>query len=321
MSNYHFYPRLTPELVSQSGFSSTEYEFSYVLPPDNEVMPLSCTIGRVATLSDPQQMWDLQNDGLIIKKRVAFEYPDVFKGPNGVAPSRSKILPCLLWSNKRLSLAGAIKPLVESSGPSLICSYEHRFEPGELAGDLTLELVLYLAESADQCEEDERILINEAGVTLGNIEEAFSVDLDGLGMDFPIEEYEDEGGPLWRMQFEPWDDPRSDLFSEASFTLLLNVKHPACPRISRGVVTNQPLLQEIIAEAYYLLFERVRADDSAWSDLMSGTDLEPDSICSVLHWFSERDGEDRFDWSSPEGRMLSIKKIVDFSFEADDDGK
>lgn len=36
----------------------------------------------------------------------------------------------------------------------------------------------------------------------------------------------------------------------------------------------------------------------------------------MLHWFSQR-GEEPFDWSTPEGRMLSIKKIVDQSFMED----
>ncbi len=318
MGGFHFYPRLTKDLVERAGYRASEYSFSY-MSPEGEALPLSVGGGRVATVSDPLDAWSLKSDGIVLRKEIIFDYPDVLMGPEAVAPKGAQVLPCLLWSIKKLSLAGVIPPDIVQSGCSLACVFQHEFAPGALAGDLTLDLVLYLAKAADTLECGEELLMNEAGVMLGNIEDPFVIDIEGGVIDFPIEEFEEDGGPLWRMQFEPWDDPREDLFSESSFTLLLNSKHPECPKLDKGRIVNQTLLQEIMAEAYYLIFEKVREDEDAWDDLKSDSNLSPDSICSVLHWFTERDGDEQFDWTTAESRLASIKRIVDLSFmEASD---
>lgn len=320
MNNIHFYPRLTPQLIENSGFNNnSSYVFSYRIPSDHQETHLELKTGRTATLSDPLSMWSLKEDGLILSRTVVIEYPSVLKGPEGIAPSGATVLPCILWSNKKLSLAGVIRPKVIADNPSLLCKFDHYFEPRALAGDLTLELVLYLANPAGSLVTGEEHLMNEAGVTLGNLENPLVIDIEGDVMDFPIEEFSDEGGPLWRMQFDPWEDPRTALFSEESFSLLLNTKHPDCPKIARGVVSNLPLLKEIVAQAYFLLFEKVReVGDGAWDDMRTNTDLVPDSICSVLHWFSQKSADVPFNWTTPEDRLLSIKQIVDLCFEADE---
>ncbi len=319
MSNVHFFPRLTEELVERSGYKASEYELSYVSPTGDESR-LTLSKGRVRTASDPADVWQLRKDGLVLEKTVIVEYPKELKGPNGVAPAGARILPCILWSNQRLTSAGVIAPYEMVESPRLACKFKHEFEPGSLSGDLTLELVLYVCAPAPLLEQGEDILMNEPGVLLGPLEKPITVDFDGDSMEFPIEEFEDPSGPLWRMQFEPWSDPREDLFSAASFVLLLNAKHPDCPEIAGGKVRNQALLQEVLCEAYFLIFEKVRDfhDESVWGDMISDSDLAPDSICSILHWFSQR-GEEPFDWSTPEGRMLSIKRIVDQSFAEDAD--
>ena len=317
MGNVHFFPRLTEELVEKSGYKASEYELSYVSPTGDESR-ITLSKGRVRTASDPAEVWRLRKDGLVLEKTVIVEYPEELKGPNGVVPAGARILPCILWSNQRLTSAGVITPDELRESSRLACRFKHKFEPGSLAGDLTLEMVLYVCAPAPSLEPEEDILMNEPGVLLGSLERPVTIDFDGASMDFPIEEFEDLAGPLWRMQFEPWYDPREDLFSAASFVLLLNAKHPDCPKIVGGKVSNQALLQEILCEAYFLIFERVRGfhDDSAWDDMISDSNLAPESICSILHWFSQR-GEEPFDWSTPEGRMLSIKKIVDQSFVED----
>lgn len=318
MSNIHFYPRLTDSLIDKSGYRSREYIFTYRMAPDAQEIQLTLGKGKVSTLTDPNQTWNLGEDGLRLNKVVTFDYPTVLKGPNGVAPARASVLPCILWTNKKLDLTGVIRPSVDSKEPSLTCTFNHEFEAGAIAGDLQLDMILYLAESADALDEGEEILMNETGVNLGRLEEPLFIDIDGDVTNFPIEEFGEPDGPLWRMQFEPWEDPRDDLFSEASFTLLLNNKHPDCPKIANGAISNETLLREIIAQAYFLIYEKVREYEGAWEDMQKNSNLVPDSICSVLHWFSERDADKPFDWGTPEGRLLSIKRIVDLSFEVDD---
>lgn len=314
MSNIHFFPRLNDALLEESACKSSDYLFSYIAPDGSECK-LQLSSGKPARLNDVAEIWQVRNDGLIIEKTIIIEYPEVLKGPNGIIPKRAKLLPCLLWSCPKLSTAGVIKPDEIVEKPRIAAKFRYVFEPGSIDGSILLKPVLYVGEPASDLEIGEGHLMNEAGVLLGDVEPGSLIDFTGETMDFPIEEFNEENGPLWMMQFEDWDDPRDDPFTSSSFVLLLNMKHPDCPRKVNGRTANEALLLEILCEAYFLLFEKVKSfhDSSAWDDMMSDSNLTPDSICSVLHWFSQR-GDEQFNWSSPESRMLSIKKIVDQSF-------
>jgi len=316
MSNVHFFPRLSEALLKASACKSSDYSFSYIAPDGSECQ-LQLSPGKPARLDDAAEIWQIRKDGLILEKTIIVEYPEALKGPKGVIPKKAKLSPCLLWSCPKLSTAGVIKPDEVVEKPRLAARFRHVFESGSIDGSILLKPVLYVGEPASDLEAGEEHLMNEAGVLLGDVEPESLIDFTGETMDFPIEEFSEENGPLWMMQFEDWDDPRDDPFSSSSFVLLLNAKHPDCPRKVNGQTVNEALLLEILCEAYFLLYEKVKCfhDDSAWDDMMSDSNLTPDSICSVLYWFSQR-GDDPFNWSSPESRMLSIKKIVDQSFSA-----
>ena len=309
-----FYPRVTEALLENAGKQPSEYKFSFTTP-NGEVSELQLTRGRDCTLIDPNDIWKLKEDGFTLSRKLEIEYPERLKGPNGVIPKDGRALPCILWNSTDRSSAGVILPEVQSEEPSLICRFEKTFSAGSIYDGLTLDLVMFVSQQANCVQSDEMNLMNEAGVLLGNIEPSLTIDFSGGNMEFPIEEFEEQGGPLWRMQFESWSDPREDLFSSASFTLLLNAQHPDCPKITNGEVSNLPLLKEILGEAYFLLFERVHDFDEgeAWDDMINDSDLLPESICSVLHWFSER-GDEPFIWSTPEERLISIKRIIEQGF-------
>lgn len=314
MSNVHFFPRLNESLLDKSAYKASEYSFGYTAPDGLECQLQLCS-GKSGRLIDAADVWQPRKDGLIIEKTVIIEYPEELKGPKGVIPIGAKLLPCLLWSCPRLSTAGVLKPDEIVEKPRLAAKFHHVFEPGSIDGSIQLKPVLYVGEPALELQVGEEYLMNEPGVLLGDLEAESLIDFTGETMDFPIEEFSEEGGPLWMIQFEDWDDPREDPFTSSSFALLLNAKHPDCPRKVNGQMVNEPLLLEILCEAYFLLYEKVRCfhDDSVWDDMISDSNLTPDSICSVLFWFSQR-GDDLFNWSTPESRMLSIKKIVDQSF-------
>ena len=46
--------------------------------------------------------------------------------------------------------------------------------------------------------------------------------------------------------------------------------------------------------------------------MKTGSDAERGSIAGVLHWFSEQ-SDSGFVWESLEGRMESVKRIIDMS--------
>ena len=312
MAGTYFYPKLTEELAYRAGLEPSNYELCYKAEGSWHALEYE---GRKTKerLTDPDGMLDASLDTILVEKKLFIDYPGELFGPNGIAPDGAELSACILWSCPKLSTAGVIEPSRVIENETVLCSFSHEFEPGEIDGELVLDLQLYLMEPADFLGEGEAWLQNESGVLLGSIEGQRHYFLDDEYMDFPISEVDEPGKPLWRMVFYDWEDPREDPFSEESFELLLNRAHPDCPAIAAAGVNNMAMLAELLATAYLLIFERVRSFEggSAWKDTMNATNCSKGSISSVLNWFSKGLPDREFDWSTSEGMLYDIKSIVE----------
>lgn len=315
-----FFPRVTDELVGKLGVDSSDYLFSYYL--EDHPVELSFIRKRgLFAVEDPSEVWKISEDGLRVQKSVSIDHPEKLFGKKGVAPAESYLAICILWTNRRLSQTGVIHAARADYDRGVHLDFDHMFEPGTLCGDLSLDLVVYLKEPAVVVSSDELHLMNEAGAILGSLEEQTDITFDNNCMEFPIGEVHRPGEPLWWMSFSSWTDPREDSFSEENIQLILNTAHKDCPEIKNGKTTRQDVLLEVLAGAFFSIFEKVREMDDAeiWSNMKDDTGLQPGSICGVLHQFSRMDPEHEFLWSSIEGRMLSIKRIVAQSMAGDVD--
>lgn len=319
MSGLFFYPRVTDELIDQSSCACEPYWLGYRLDEGKEAELKQTTNHNRIILADGNDYWKVEDDGLLVRKIVRIQYPEALLGESGIAPLVAELSVCLIWVNDKLSQTGVIRPLRSLFDKGAVYEFEHYFEPGSIAGNLTLDTVLFVEKPADDLLPGEERLINEAGVLLGSLEPSVQLLLEDDYSDFPIGEFQEDDGPLWRLDFFEWEDPRVDQFSEENLILMLNTKHPDCPSFSPGGITNESLLREIIGSAYFLIFEKVREFEggSCWNDTMTDSNLEKGSICKVLYWISEQDGDHQFDWSSLEGRMSCIKRIVDLNFRED----
>lgn len=179
---------------------------------------------------------------MILEKEVKIAYPHLLYGKQGVAPQGAQVGICIIWTNRSLTQTGYILPVVDHTTPSgWTCVFRYEFLPGEIKGDLELSLVVYLKEQAKVVASGEDHLINEAGVTLGEIE-TLSLDFDSIYMEFPIEECNAKDQPLWWVEFSQWEDPRVDLFSKENICLYLNTAYDDCP-----------MAGETIKNPYFLL--------------------------------------------------------------------
>ena len=188
--------------------------------------------------------------------------------------------------------------------------FNYSFEAGRLSGDLELTLIMYIKKKAGTVFSDEEHLINETGVTVGEIDKTI-VDFNSLYMEFPIEEYRSEKEPLWWVEFYEWEDPRNvDLFSRDSFCLYLNPYYESCPAPSMSTEDNQirnfDLLVDILAQVYFLIFKRLSDDElkATKQDIR----LPSNTICSVMHEFIEDcKSYHELQWESDEALLKSIQ--------------
>ena len=188
-------------------------------------------------------------------------------------------------------------------------------------GDLELSLNLYIKKSAAELLPNEDSLMNEAGVSVGELETVV-LDFSSIYMEFPIEEFKSEKEPLWWVEFSQWEDPKvSDLFTRDNVCLYLNPYYSCCPAPStsgdESTIKNLDLLIDILAQTYMLMFTRLSEDDLRATQQDIG--LSPNSICSILHQFIE-ECEEELHFETPEALLKSLQINIRKKLEATDNG-
>lgn len=307
MDNLFFFPKTNPSLIDNAGCACDTYRFSY--KAEGNMHPLEATKKAPVKLSESTETWKVESDGLNIKRRVVIEFPDMLKGPNGVACAEAELGVCIIWTNRSLTQRGYILPVEETKvGGSIVVRFDYDFAPGQVRGDLMLETVLYIKKKADNVRSGEMSLINEAGVTVGELD-TVTLDFGNAYMDFPIMEVNEKDQPLWWMEFSQWEDPTTETFSEDNVRLYLNSYYGSCPKVGDDI-KNLDMLIEIITTAYFLIFTKIAdIDKNMLEKTKQDSELEEGSICKMMSWFcSGCDPELRFD--SPELLQKTIHQNV-----------
>ena len=308
MDNLQFYPSLTPELLDDSGYTSDKYVFTYEY--EGKYLGLQQKGTAVTKLIDPLEIWNIETEGLNVVKTIRFAYPELLFGPNGVACRGAELGLCIMWTNKSLTQTGFILPETDITTPQgRVCKFNYAFSSGEISGDLELVINMYIKRPAERVLPDETDLINEAGVTVGEIERTV-LDFSSMYMEFPIEEFKSEHEPLWWVEFSEWEDPKTtDLFTKDNVCLYLNPYYDACPSPSTGDagkrIKNQDLLIDILAQTYLMIFMKLSDDDLRATKMNIG--LTNNSICSVLHEFIKSCNTTELHWESPEHLLKSLQ--------------
>lgn len=309
MINLSLFPTLTTDMLENSGYTSEKYRFSYAY--QGHYYGLQQKGSATVKLTDPLDIWKIEDEGLKVNKTVRIAYPDLLRGPHGVACRDAELGLCIIWTNKALTQTGYILPETSAFSPQgLVCDFNYEFTPGCISGDLELSLIMYIKKKAEIVRDDERALINEEGVTVGEIERTI-LDFNSVYMEFPIEEYKSEKEPLWWVEFSEWEDPKtSDMFTKDNICLYLNPYYEGCPSpsmdASGGSIKNIDLLIDILAQTYLLIFERLSEDELRATK--QNIDLTNNSICSILHQFIESCNEVELDWGAPE-RLLKTLQV------------
>lgn len=284
MNNLYFYPRLTDELKDECGLTTGKYEFSYSYQGNNYILEQKGS--SFIKLMDPNEIWKIESEGITFTKTVSIAYPHLLVGSKGIACTDASIGICIMWTNKTLTQAGCILPNSDTETDiERICKFNYTFEPGSIKGDLELSVIFYLKKRADNILPGEEILINEEGVTIGEIETVV-LDFNSIYMEFPVEELDSPTEPLWWVYFSQWDDPKVDLFDRENICLYLNPHYDACPMVGEKI-KNLDLLIDIMAMTYFLIFQKIDEFQDALRATKEDLGLENNSICSIMHQFIE----------------------------------
>ena len=265
-----FYPTLTEDMITDAGIISGEYIFDFKLQDRYELLQSSGK-GKIR-LEQPGGDWRIERDGLRIRKTVRIETPELLFGKQGVAPHSSKLGMYIIWNNAGLTQMGVIKPTVDGTRTCFTFCYE--FLPGEISGSLELKLNLYIDEPAKTLQPGEQDLMNETGVSLGQIE-VIRLNL--------TREITDPSLPLWWLELKDWEDPTQDSFDRNHVQLYINTAHKASKVLlddKKGI----DILVEIVSTAYLLIISKINEHEFLQKTI-DNVDIAPGSIASFVYKF------------------------------------
>ena len=109
MDNFRFYPTLTDDMTEKSGCSVEKYSFSYT--SGEWEYELNQKGRSTIKLTDPSEIWKIENDGLRLEKKISIAYPNFLFGKDGIVCADAELGICIIWTNKTLTQTGCIMPV------------------------------------------------------------------------------------------------------------------------------------------------------------------------------------------------------------------
>ena len=242
-------------------------------------------------ISDIDSSWAPDSNNLKVKLEVKIDKPSDLFGPFGITNFMNTIgFGVHVFSNEAKfqysENVGSIKLYSDQKNWTLI----KEFPQGSLRGKVHFHLFMYLEKavkkSPDQAELAGMIL------TENNLAE-FVISVDGEGSSFPIGEYEEVGGPLWKLETY-FTEPDTDIFNYDNVRVLFNTKHPVFLKVKEEKQkVSQCLMQEVMVEAMAMIINKVLfSGDIDYEHL---DEAAPGSVLAAVQYWLDTFSVDRSD--------------------------
>lgn len=250
--NICFYPKLNDEMFDCIfDKENTNISFSYIVNDEIKIIDFDDTNDNISF--DKNVDWNCDDYNLEISINIKLKNLKTLFGSTGIAPFNSKIGLAIEWYSAQAKIRSVTKSqnLISQNDNELSFVFDISLPKQTFTGTVSLNALLYLAESADNVSNDELYLNNNVGVLIGDIMKKV-IFMSGNGSQFPIKVISiPECNLLWKLELN-LDEPESRQFSDG-VTLILNSSHKDykfidpnsptyCDRLANEIVTNAIVL-------------------------------------------------------------------------------
>lgn len=277
------YKKMSIELSNIAGVKLSKPVFRYKYEQEEKKIELKEDYEGILTINEYEPMWSPSENNLEVNQVFSIENPSELFGENGITMPTNKIgigahLHSKTSNFQKTLNVGTIKNVKES----VEIRFTHNFPISSLRGNLDIDFFIYLKENNENYFKH----ANKVGMRLseGNIS-TIELVIDGDGSAFPMSEFEDKEGPLWKIE-KNWVEAHIDTFDSSNVNLSLNTAHPLFKQIKIGKSPmSRAIMGDIMVQAMsmiiqeVILIERVSIEDTS--------DALPDSIAmAVGYWIS-----------------------------------
>lgn len=321
-NNISGFPTLTDKMVEKCCIDPESYSFIFSYYRDIEnphvVLEQDETNNLFLSLYDKSASWSVDTHNLIIDGKYKISNPSVLFGPDGIAPSNSKIELHLRWGsseNKKrgITYIGTILNTMDE----LVFPIHHVFPINSIRGQIKLSFEYTLQDSV-VLQNDERHLADKKGTIIG--EQQLSIlDIDAKDNSFPIDYINEPGEPLWKLRMQ--DVNYREKPFDANYVLIqLNRAHPKFSRIdvvSRKSDFEPSMLNEVLSSAISLMIEFIRSNNGMnLADILNEdqSSWTPGCIAEAIYNFQQEPMF--FDYKDPISTAISIRQYFDKTLDS-----
>lgn len=216
------YKKLDNNLAELVNIQIEKPQITYNLDDEYIKITLDDSYIDVINVNEYDVNWSPTEHNMNISQTFKFLKPNYLFGENSLALEGSKIGLGVHCYSKTASFQKTIDiGTIENQTQPLSLEFQHSFSQGELRGSIQFDFFLFLKE-LKHCNP---LQASSVGMALTSDDlYSFILIVDGEGSIFPISEFNDKNGPLWRLECN-WADAEYDSFDIANVNLELNVGH------------------------------------------------------------------------------------------------
>lgn len=227
--------------------------------------------------------WAPSDFNLKITQKFGIKNPSFLFGKNGITMPGNEIGVAVHLHSKSSSFQKNIPfGVIRDGNEAVELIFEHNFPKSSIKGRVSLDFYLFLKSSVNP----HPFHASKVGMRLSK-EDLLNLTIlvDGEGSIFPISEFKDPDGPLWKLE-KNWVEPSIDSFDVSNINLCLNISHPLFGQVKASKTkVAKAMMSDIMIQAMALIIQQViiiEKYDDEHDDLAT-----PDSILTaVRYWIS-----------------------------------
>lgn len=278
------YKKMNEELLDQVGLNIHNLLLSYTIGNEVKEILNQGVLENQININEYDDMWSPLENELKLKQCFVFSNPSALYGERGITMPDNKIGLAVHIHSKTSNFQKTISfgSLPNQDSPYEV-EFNHEFLPSTLRGRIELDFFLFLKElntvKSIQASSIGMILSEE---NLLNLE----IVVDGIGSEFPMSEFSEKEGPLWRLE-KNWADAQYDVFETSNINLSLNISHPLFEQLKLGKTkVSRAMMGDILVQAMTLIIQQVILIDRV-EEIMEEEVVVPNSIlAAVNYWVS-----------------------------------
>src|SRR5699024_7387776 len=275
------YRKIDDVMKEKAGVEISKPRFSYVAENEENVIHLPNDFDKVTYLNQYDSLWSPIIHDLTINQSFFIKRPEVFFGEQGVSMPQNQLgIAAHIHSASSHFQKTISFGTITSNINSIELPFHYQFPRSSLRGNVEIDYFIYLKTNEVYFSQH----ANEVGMNICDEDiENILIIIDSKGSIFPITEYEDKNGQIWKLQ-KNWIEPGVDGFDSSNINLCINTLHPLFGQLKKGKLPiSRAFMNDIILQAITLIVQQIVIVEEFQVEDMK--DALPGSILSAVYYW------------------------------------